>query len=182
MTGVILRPADPADAPALSEVFGAARAQMTYLPVLHSPEEDTRFFAAVVDEARVEVAVGDGAVIGFAAVRAGWLEHLYVHPAAQRRGLGNRLIDWAQGASPEGLDLWVFAQNTGAQALYLARGWREVRRTDGHANEERLPDVHMRWTPPPRRPTPTEWSVRRTKGTGTSAPRGGHSAPGTPSA
>jgi GNAT superfamily N-acetyltransferase len=96
----------------------------------------------------VEVAVHHGAVVGFAAVRAGWLEHLNVHPDHQNRGIGTRLIEWAQGISPAGLDLWVFQRNTRARALYARHGWRLVALTDGD-NEEGQPDAHLRWTPEP---------------------------------
>ena len=98
--------------------------------------------------ARVQVAVADGAVIGFAAVRQGWLEHLNVHPRHQSRGTGSRLLGWAKEISPTGLDLWVFERNTGARALYAAHGWRDLVHTDGAGNEEGQPDVHMRWEPP----------------------------------
>jgi GNAT superfamily N-acetyltransferase len=147
MTDVTLRPAAPDDTAAVTAVFTAARRLMTYLPVLHTAEEDVRFFADLVAQARVEVALGDGRVVGFAAVRGGWLEHLYVEPGSQGQGVGSALIDWAKAASPTGLDLWVFEANTGAQALYRSHGWTEIERTDGSGNEERLPDLHMRWTP-----------------------------------
>jgi GNAT superfamily N-acetyltransferase len=155
MTGVTLRPARADDAAAVTDVFTAARRGMTYLPRLHTAEEDARFIAHLVEKARVQLAVRADGVVGFAAVHDGWLEHLYVVPAAQRAGVGSTLIDWAKAASPAGLDLWVFEANTGARALYLFHGWTEVERTDGRHNEERLPDLHMRWTPSETPPPPT---------------------------
>jgi GNAT superfamily N-acetyltransferase len=146
VTGVSLRPASGADAPAVTGVFLAARRAMTYLPELHTGDQAARFFFGLVTAARVEVAERDGAVIGFAAVRAGWLEHLNVLPAGQGAGVGSRLIEWAQQTFPAGLDLWVFQRNTGAHALYLRHGWRDVAFTDGD-NEEGQPDIHMRWGP-----------------------------------
>ena len=113
MTGVGLRPASGADAPAVTGVFLAARRAMTYLPELHTGDQAARFFFGLVTAARVEVAERDGAVIGFAVVRAGWLEHLNVLPAFQGAGVGSRLIGWAQQTFPAGLDLWVFHRNTG---------------------------------------------------------------------
>jgi GNAT superfamily N-acetyltransferase len=146
MTDVTLRAAATADAPAIAALFLAARKPMTYLPVIHTDDQAARFFFGLVTDARVEVAVGNGVILGFAAVRAGWLEHLNVHPSFQSTGVGSRLIAWAKEESPTGLDLWVFQRNTRAQALYASHGWRVVALTDGD-NEEGQPDAHMRWDP-----------------------------------
>jgi len=47
--------------------------------------------------------------------------------------------------NPGGLSLWAFAANHGAIAFYGRAGFVEVLRTDGSGNEERQPDVRMRW-------------------------------------
>jgi len=150
MTEVTLRAATTADAPAVTEVFLAARKGMIYLPHLHTDDETARFIFDLVRLAQVQVAVLDGTVIGFAAVRGSWLEHLNVHPRAQNAGIGSRLIEWAKETSPTGLDLWVFQRNTGARALYASHGWRDILQTDGD-NEEGQPDAHLRWEPPTNR-------------------------------
>jgi GNAT superfamily N-acetyltransferase len=147
MAGVTLRAAGTMDAPAVTAVFVEARRPMTYLPVLHTDDQTARFIFDLVASAQVEVAVRDDAVVGFVAVRAGWLEHLNVHPADQNAGIGSRLIGWAKEVSPTGLDLWVFQRNTRARALYATHGWSVVTLTDGADNEEGQPDVHMRWQP-----------------------------------
>jgi GNAT superfamily N-acetyltransferase len=152
MTEVTLRAAETADAPAIAALFLAARKPMTYLPVIHTDDQAARFFFGLVTDAQVEVAIRDGEIIGFAAVRAGWLEHLNVHPSAQSTGVGSRLIEWAKETSPTGLDLWVFQRNARAHALYVAHGWRDIAFTDGD-NEEGQPDVHMRWDPSRRDPS-----------------------------
>jgi GNAT superfamily N-acetyltransferase len=146
MTEVTLRAAGTADTPAITEVFLAARRGMTYLPHLHTDDETARFLFDLVRLAQVQVAVRDGAIVGFAAVRGSWLEHLNVHPRAQNEGIGTRLIGWAKQTSPTELDLWVFQRNRRARALYAAHGWRDIAQTDGD-NEEGQPDVHMRWEP-----------------------------------
>jgi GNAT superfamily N-acetyltransferase len=147
MDGVTLRPAGDADGPAVTAVFVAARRGMTYLPVLHTDDQTARFIADLIETDQVQVAVGAGDVIGFAAVHGSWLAHLNVHPRFQNAGVGSRLIAWAQDTVPTGLDLWVFERNHGARALYRSHGWRDVGGTDGD-NEEGQPDVHMRWDPP----------------------------------
>ncbi|WP_408612609.1 N-acetyltransferase [Glycomyces luteolus] len=50
----------------------------------------------------------------------------------------------AKRRRPE-LDLRVFEQNTGARAFYARHGFSEIASGDGSDNEERLPDLHLRW-------------------------------------
>ena len=145
MARVTLRTATAADGPAIAEVLIRARVGMTYLPLIHTDAEAAPFIAGVLARSRVQVAVAEGRVVAFAAVREGWLDHLYVLPNHQGAGLGTRLIAWAQETSPTGIDLWVFQRNTGARALYERHGWRLVALTDGSDNEEKQPDPHMRW-------------------------------------
>ena len=52
-----------------------------------------------------------------------------------------RLLAVAKRERPDGLRLWTFASNTGAQRFYERHGFVAVRRTDGRDNEERAPDV-----------------------------------------
>jgi putative acetyltransferase len=121
---------------------------MTYLPALHTPVEDVAFFSErVVPESWVRVAEVDGeGVIGFAAARGGWLDHLYVVPPHQGRGVGGELLRRAQADHPDGLLLWVFEENRRAQAFYARAGFVEILRTDGSDNEEKAPDVKMQWS------------------------------------
>ena len=86
-------------------------------------------------------------MVGFVAAGDGWLEHLYVDPAAQGARRGLAAVRARAGALPRGFDLWVFQRNAAALAFYASRGCAEVERTDGTANEEREPDVRLRWQP-----------------------------------
>jgi putative acetyltransferase len=139
--------ARPSDAAAVAGVFGAARAHMTYLPQLHSAAEDVAFFSGqVLPTSRVTVAEVDGVIVGFSAVRGGWLDHLYVVPARQGDGIGATLLERAMTENPAALCLWAFTANHRALAFYARAGFVEVLRTDGSANEERQPDVQMRWS------------------------------------
>lgn len=136
--------ADEADA--IAEVFLASRrAAMPWLPALHSDEETRAFFAGVVAACEVLVAREAGEPVGFLALRGGDVDHLYVHPAAQRRGVGTELLDAAKARRPGGLELWAFQRNTPALDFYARHGFAELRRTDGSANEEREPDVRLGW-------------------------------------
>jgi GNAT superfamily N-acetyltransferase len=145
--GVVFRPARSEEGPDLAAVFGAARAEMVYLPVLHSPEEHREFFSEqVLPVSWVRVGETEEAgVVAFCAVKGGWVDHLYVRPGMQGRGIGSVLLKRAMAEHPEGLTLWVFEENRRAQSLYERAGFVEVARTDGSKNEELQPDVRMQW-------------------------------------
>jgi len=151
-TAVELRPAQPADADRIADLFLAARAAtMSYLPRLHSDAETRAWVTHVMlPSHRVWVATRPDTpeVLGFAALDDDLLEHLYLHPDRRRQGIGSLLLAQVQQASPDGLSLHVFRRNENAIAFYLHHGFRLVSISDGAGNEEREPDATYRWTPP----------------------------------
>jgi GNAT superfamily N-acetyltransferase len=125
---------------------------MPSLAELHTPDDDHRFLSEVIlPNEEVWVAEIDGAPVGFAALgsRSGldFLQHLYVAPQHQRRGLGTELIERANERRPTGFRLWVFQGNVGARRFYERLGLRLVELTDGRGNEEREPDALYEWMP-----------------------------------
>jgi GNAT superfamily N-acetyltransferase len=143
-----IRRAVPEDGRLVGDVFIAARSQMTYLPRVHTDEETREFFAqVVVAQQETWVAEADGAVAGFGALTPAMLEHLYVHPDRQRRGIGTLLLEQAKRRRPEGLRLWLFQQNEGARRFYERHGFRLLELTDGAGNMERVPDALYEWLP-----------------------------------
>ena len=58
--------------------------------------------------------------------------------------IGHRLLRDAQ-KQETALELWTFQANEGAQRFYLREGFKEVERTDGQGNDEKLPDIRYRW-------------------------------------
>ena len=125
---------------------------MPGLPELHTPDDDRRFLREVVlPEQEVWVAIADDVVAGFTALgtREGveFMEHLYVTPEHQRRGIGTALMERAKERRPAGFRLWVFQRNTGARAFYEQHGFRVVELTDGSGNEEKEPDALYQWAP-----------------------------------
>jgi GNAT superfamily N-acetyltransferase len=73
------------------------------------------------------VAVEEGAVIGFSAVRSGLISHVYVDPGRQRAGAGRLLlaaaVDAARQEAHDPIVLWVLEQNRDARAFYEANGF-----------------------------------------------------------
>ena len=144
---VRLREAEPRDAPAIAELFLASRREaLPYLPELHSDDETRDWMARVVlTECAVWVAESEGRVVGFAAVKGEHLDHLYLLPGHQRRGIGSRLLAKAKELSPDRLELWAFQRNAAARAFYEEHGFVAVEFGDGSGNEEGEPDVRYEW-------------------------------------
>ncbi len=143
---VRLRPAIAADAGAIAAVFTRSRrANLPYLPVLHSVEEERAFIADhVLTNDKVWVAER-GAIVGFIAWRQGWVDHLYLDVGWSGRGIGPALLAEAMADQAQ-LRLWVFRCNTGAIRFYLRHGFGIIGETDGSDNEERQPDLLLAWT------------------------------------
>jgi GNAT superfamily N-acetyltransferase len=139
----------PEDAAAIAALFTASRrAAMPWLPELHSAEDVRGYVAGhVLERCEVLVTRDDRDVLGFLALDGDEVDHLYIRPDAQRRGLGSALLDAAKGRRPAGLELWAFQRNAPALAFYARHGFTELYRTDGRDNEEREPDVRLGWRP-----------------------------------
>jgi diamine N-acetyltransferase len=149
---MILRPATPADAPALaklgSETFVAAFGH------LYREADLTAFLAHVHDEAAVAADIAgsecthrlvehDGALVAFCKLRfpSKFAEHtkalkpielaqLYALPGYTSSGIGARLMAWtlevARDAGHDAILLSVYAENFGAQRFYRRYGFAHV--------------------------------------------------------
>jgi len=144
---VEVRLAGPDDADAVAAVFTASFATLTFLPMLHTPEEQRRYIGGLIEKDEVWVAEDGGRIVGMAVLSAEMLDQLYVNPAAQRHGAGSALLDKAKERRPDGFTFWVFQQNDNARRFYERRGCRLVRLTDGSGNEEKTPDALYEWKP-----------------------------------
>jgi putative acetyltransferase len=136
------------DADAIARVFTASFGTLTFLPRLHTAEEDRAFVADVVlREQDVLVADDDGHIVGFLAMAHETVEHLYVDPVRRRGGIGSMLLEEAKARMPAGFRLWVFQRNEAARRFYEKHGLVVVELTDGEANEEKTPDARYEWRP-----------------------------------
>ncbi|MBC7478183.1 MAG: GNAT family N-acetyltransferase [Pseudorhodobacter sp.] len=113
-----------------------------WIPKLHTTEAVMQFSRDLVAAQTVRMAeVAEG--VGFLARDGSEVNALFVAQVVRGRGLGRALIEEAKAVGP--LALWTFQANLAAQRFYLRAGFREVGRTDGAANFEKLPDVRMEW-------------------------------------
>ena len=101
----------------------------------------------------IVVAEEEGVVVGFAAadVSARVLSQIFVDPSLKRRGLGRRLLAWAQQSMPHGFSLHTLVGNVGSRAFYerhgLVAGGVAINPVNG------METVEYRWEPTsPRRP------------------------------
>jgi L-amino acid N-acyltransferase YncA len=138
-TSLRLRPAVPADAPALAAIYneGIAEREATFETRARTPDEVAAWIAEGLPFVVAED--GRGAIAGFARVSAysdrcvysGVGEHgVYVASAARGRGIGGALLaelcTAAERAGYYKLTSRVFATNGPSRALHLAAGFEEV--------------------------------------------------------
>lgn len=148
---ITLRPATQHDADDIAALFAVSRRLLTFLPDLHSVEEDRAHIRdKVLVDYRVTVAERDGRIVGFMAELEGWIEHFYMDAAQLRTGIGSALIADAK-ARNQSLGLWCFADNLRGRAFYEKQGFVAVKFTDGASNEAKAPDILYRWERSPRR-------------------------------
>jgi ribosomal protein S18 acetylase RimI-like enzyme len=136
------------DIEAIAAIHRQARAEaMPWLPVLHTADEERAFFGHLLDAGHeLWVAEVDGRVAGYAVMHEGFLDHLYVSPEHQRRGIGDALFTRAKESMPDGFRWYVFQANQRARRFYEARGGVVVELRDV-GGEEQLPDALYEWRP-----------------------------------
>ena len=146
---VILRRGTEADARAAADLWLCARKAAIDVipPPVHRDEEVRAWFASYVVRS-TDLWVGEdppGTLVGILVLAGPWLEQLYVEPTRTGRGIGARLVELAKRERPDGLRLWTFPSNGGAQRFYERHGFVETRRTEAD-NEEGAPDILYVWS------------------------------------
>lgn len=145
MKDITIRGATAADADDIAALFATSRRLLTFLPDLHSVEEDQAHIRdRVLIDYRVTVAERGGRIVGFMAELDGWIEHLYMEATQLRTGIGSVLLADCQSRN-DSLQLWCFADNLRGRAFYEKHGFEAVKFTDGDNNEARAPDILYRW-------------------------------------
>ena len=143
---MILRRASVSDASTCAMIQREANlASLPFLPADPDVNGALTFFETVLlPENETWIAEVDGQPVAYVAFHPGWLEHLYVLPAYQGRGIGPTLMAKAleDGSARE---LWTFQKNARARKFYEDRGWVLVELTDGQGNREKEPDARYAW-------------------------------------
>lgn len=114
----------------------------------HTPAEFAELYRdRVFDEGPIWGAFDGDSLLGFVALLPGWIDHLYVEPSRHGEGIGSGLVRLAQHEQDD-LQLYTFQANVRARALYERHGFVVAELTNGHRNEEKMPDVRYRWCRP----------------------------------
>ena len=120
---------------------------LSWLAGRHTAKNYTAFYTGhVFTTCRVWGALSSNRLVGIIAFREEWIDHLYVLPTSQARGVGTALLDRVKAIEPH-LLLWTFQRNTVARRFYEKNSFKAVEQTDGSANEEHEPDVLYEWRP-----------------------------------
>jgi GNAT superfamily N-acetyltransferase len=148
---VEIRPFAPADLDAVVRVWHAAKREAYGFLAQEqgrSLEDDRAFFSSrIAPRCALWVAVqGASAPRGFLALVGSYLDRLYVHPGAQRGGVGSALLRHAMALSPAGLELHTHQRNHRGRAFYAKHGLRAVRFCVSPPPESE-PDIEYHWRP-----------------------------------
>ena len=110
-------------------------------------DEDRVFFeGSIRPRCALWIAVENGRIVGFLALRDSYVDRLYVRPAAQRHGVGSALLRHAIALSPAGIELHTHVRNTKARAFYEKEGLVAVKFGISPPPESE-PDVEYHWRP-----------------------------------
>lgn len=104
------------------------------------------FGANIATRCAIWVARSEGELVGFLALEKSYIDRLYIHPRAQRRGAGEALIEKARQLSPAGLELHTHQKNEKARCFYEKQGFRAARFGISPPPESE-PDVEYHWRP-----------------------------------
>lgn len=133
------------DVPQLSRVMWRFTRATPWLPRSRTCLTDLRLMAKVTQRGWVRLIRDGQGHAGFIARDGARIHALYVHPRAQGRGVGQKLLDEAKAQVPQ-LELWVLQANTNARRFYARQGFTEQTLSQGGGNDENLPDILMVWS------------------------------------
>jgi len=145
---IFIREYRPADFDAVTILWRIANEKS--LPELlrakgHFFYEDREYFRNhILKENTVWVVELDGRPAAFMAMRDDFIDHLYVDPDYQNRGIGRSLLEHARQLSPEHLWLYTLQINMNARAFYEKNGFI-AEKFGISPPPEGEPDVEYHW-------------------------------------
>jgi GNAT superfamily N-acetyltransferase len=107
-------------------------------------EDQDYFRNHILKEDHVWVVEMEHRPVAFLAMRADFIDQLYVHPDYQNRGIGQALLEHARQISPEHLWLYTLQINIKACAFYEKHGF-VVEKFGISPPPESEPDVEYHW-------------------------------------
>lgn len=107
-------------------------------------EDQDYFRDHILRQNQVFVVENDHRPVAFMAMRDDFIDHLYVHPDHQQRGVGKALLDLARQRSPEHVWLYTLQINTQARAFYEKNGF-VAEKFGMSPPPESEPDVEYHW-------------------------------------
>jgi ribosomal protein S18 acetylase RimI-like enzyme len=147
----VIRPYRPEDFDAVTILWRVSR-EMS-LPEFqmmkgHFFYEDQLYFQnRILRDNQVWVVDVDGRPVGFMAMNQDFIDQLYIHPDYWRQGIGNALLRFARGLSPEHLWLYTLQVNVNARSFYEKNGF-VVEKLGISPPPESEPDVEYHWRKP----------------------------------
>lgn len=145
-----IRPFRDEDESAVVSVwYRSGRATYAFLPLWQelTLERAGRIFREVI-RAQCNVWVGtlNEQIVAYLAMRGSYIDRMFVDPSEWRRGWGTRLIVFAKGVSPDGLELHTHQENHAARTFYEKHGFTAVKFATSPPPES-APDVEYHWRP-----------------------------------
>ncbi|HEX6032811.1 MAG TPA: GNAT family N-acetyltransferase [Anaerolineales bacterium] len=107
-------------------------------------EDQDYFRDHVLMQDQIYVVESNERLVAFMAMRDDFIDHLYVHPEDQNRGIGKALLEYARQLSPEHLWLYTLQINTNARAFYERNGFI-AEKFGVSPPPESEPDVEYHW-------------------------------------
>ena len=143
-----LRAYAPSDEAALMQMWHETRVHAyPYLPTeqAYTVADLTSYFREhIAPKYDIWLAESDAKIVGLLAMEGSYLNLFYVHPSAQRAGVGAAMLAKAKELSPQAIELHTHQQNVSACAFYEKHGFRAARfGTSGPP--ESSPDVEYHW-------------------------------------
>jgi ribosomal protein S18 acetylase RimI-like enzyme len=110
-------------------------------------EDQDYFRNHILKRNRVWVVEADDRPVAFLAMENEFIDQLYIHPAYQRRGIGEALLNFARKQSPDHLWLYTLQDNVNARAFYEKNGFI-AEKFGMSPPPESAPDVEYHWRKP----------------------------------
>jgi len=107
--------------------------------------EDQQYFQdRILKDDQIWVAEAADQPVAFMAMKADFIDQLYVHPHYWRKGIGEALLRFARERSPDHLWLYTLQVNTNARAFYEKNGF-VAEKFGISPPPESEPDVEYHW-------------------------------------